>query len=167
MEDESDDHYEFVKDELSEYLTTREDNYYFQDGLTEACLTDKIDLNKYVSDPDYASDPEFEYVSASPDNLKVLFMAILEWGDFPHGILCISSIDGEMQLPIEDSDCTGFNAEWLDDGSLVYVGQEPLSPDAEGYDENWHYSKHCIKRIYPDGHTEIISHCSDFQLKSI
>lgn len=167
LEDEDSERSVNLEDELQEFLSTREDNYYFQDGVNEACLTDKIDLMKYVSDPDYATEPEFEYISSSPDNLKLLFMAILEWGDLPHGILCVSSTDGTFQLPLEDTDCTGYNAQWLDDGSLVYVGQLPPSPDAEGYDENWHYSEHCIKRVYPDGHTEVISRCGDFQLRPL
>lgn len=154
-----------MEDEAREYLSTREGNCYFQDGVVEACLTDKIDLVKYVSDPDFASDPEFEYISSSPDHMKLLFMAILEWGDLPHGILCVSSTDGTFQMPLEDTDCTGYNAQWLEDGSLVYVGQLPLSPDAEGYDENWHYSRHCVKRVYPDGHTEVISECGNFQIR--
>ena len=164
-EDEDSDSYVNENDEFQNYLSTREENYYFQDGVDEACLTDKIDLMKYVSDPDYATEPEFEYISSSPDNTKLLFMAILEWGDLPHGILCVSSTDGTSQIPLGDTDCTGYQAMWLDDGSLVYVGQEPMSPDTEGYDENWHYSPHCIKRIYPDNHTAIIGHCSDFQLR--
>ncbi|MBR4390913.1 MAG: hypothetical protein IKT08_02255 [Bacteroidales bacterium] len=165
-EAEEEDHVAFVRDELSEYLSTIDSNYYLTDGLEPVCLTDQIEYRKYISDPDYYEGPEFEFVSSSPDNMKVLFMIILEWGDFPHGILCVSSIDGKTQIPLEDTDCTGFNAQWLDDGSLVYVGEEPLSPDDPDFDENWHYRAHCIKRILPDGTTEIIAHCGDFQMKS-
>ena len=165
-EEQNEENYHFIstKDELQEYLTQKEGQYYMADG-NYVCLTDQIDFNKYVSDPDYASDIEFEYVSSSPDNLKVLYMAILEWGDFPHGILAISSTDGKIQIPLEDTDCTGFTAEWLDDGSLVYVGEAPLSPDDPDYDANWHYRSHCIKRVYPDGHTEIIAPCGEFVMK--
>lgn len=154
-------------DELREYLTQMDGQYYMTDGNdgNYVCLTDQIDFNNYLSDPDYASDIEFEYISSSPDKQKVLYMAILEWGDFPHGILAVSSIDGKIQLPLEDTDCTGFTADWLKDGSLVYVGEEPVSPDDPNYEESWHYLPHCIKRIYPDGHTEIIAHCSEFVMK--
>jgi len=157
-------HYTSTADELQEYLRQKDGQYYMMDG-DYVCLTDRIDFRKYVSDPDYASETEFEYVSSSPDNLKVLYMAILEWGDFPHGILAVSSIDGKLQMPLEDTDCTGFIAQWLSDGSLVYVGEEPLSPDDPDDDTSWHYRPHCIKRIYPDNHVEIIAHCSDFQVK--
>lgn len=168
-EEQTEENYHYIStaDELQEYLRQMEGQYYMTDGNdgNYVCLTDQIDFSKYVSDPDYATETEFEYVSSSPDNLKVLYMAILEWGDFPHGILAISSTDGKLQMPLEDTDCTGFMAQWLDDGSLVYVGEEPLSPDDPDYDANWHYRSHCIKRIYPDNHVEIMAHCGEFQLK--
>ena len=168
-EEQTEENYHYIStaNELQEYLTRSEGQYYLTDGNGDdiACLTDQIDFSKYVSDPEYASDVDFEYVSSSPDNLKVLYMAILEWGDFPHGILAVSSTDGKLQMPLEDTDCTGYTAEWLDDGSLVYVGEEPLSPDDPDYNANWHYRAHCIKRVYPDGHIDIIAHCGEFVKK--
>ena len=168
-EEQTEENYHYIStaNELQEYLTRSEGQYYMTDGNGDniACLTDQIDFSKYVSDPEYASDVDFEYVSSSPDNLKVLYMAILEWGDFAHGILAVSSTDGKLQIPLEDTDCTGFTAEWLDDGSLVYVGEEPLTPDDPDYNANWHYRTHCIKRVYPDGHIDIIAHCGEFVKK--
>ncbi len=165
-QEEMGENYQYVStaDEFAEFLHDENGQYWFKDG-DPVCLTNKIDFSQYVSDPEYASDREFSYISSAPDNSKVLYMAILEWGDYPHGILAVSSYDGTFQMPLEDTDCTGFNAKWLDDGSLVYVGEEPLSPDDPDYDANWHYRTHCIKRIYPDGHVEIIAHCGDFQVK--
>ena len=153
------------EDELIYLLETEDGQYWFKDVIAHACLTDKIDFTSYVSDPDYASEREYSFISMSPDKSKVLYMAILEWGDLPHGILAVSSLDGEVQLPLEDTDCTGYIADWLKDGSLVYVGEEPLSPDDPDYDANWHYRAHCIKRIFPDGRMEIIGHCGDFIVK--
>lgn len=158
-------HFEPMEDELREYLTMQEDNYWLVDGIEHVCLTDKIDFSKYVSDPDYASNLDFNYISSSPDNLKVLYMAILEWGDYPHGILAVSSTDGKLQIPLEDTDCTGYIADWLDDGSLVYVGEAPLPADDPDANASWHYRSHCVKRIYPDGHVEIIAPYSDFQVR--
>lgn len=167
-EDEEDtgENYQYVStaDEFEEFLKNEDGQFWFADG-DPVCLTDKIDFGQYVSDPEYASDPEFNYISSAPDNSKVLYMAILEWGDYPHGILAVSSYDGTFQMPLEDTDCTGYTAEWLDDGSLVYVGEAPLSPDDPDFDANWHYRAHCIKRIYPDGHVEIIANYGDFQMK--
>ena len=162
--DDEEYRYTSTRNELQEYLSTKDGNYYFTDGAP-VCLSDKIDPKKYVSSPEYFIGAEYDYVSSSPDNMKVLYMIIVEYGDFPHGILAISSTDGKLQMPLEDTDCTGFTAEWLDDGSLVYVGEEPLSPDDPDYDANWHYRAHCIKRVYPDGHTDIIAHCGEFVMK--
>lgn len=165
-EEQTEENYHYIStaDEIGEYLNVINGNFYYADD-EEICLTDQIDFSKYVSDPDYATDIEYGYVASSPDNSRVLYMAILEWGDFPHGILGLSSLDGKMQIPLEDTDCTGYTANFLDDGSLVYVGEEPLSPDDPDAENHWHYRPHCIKRVYPDGHTEIIAHCGEFEMK--
>ena len=165
-EEQMDENYTFdpVRDELKEFLKEKEGNYWLVDGIEHVCLTDKIDFNKYISDLDYASEREFEYVSSSPDNMKVLYMAILEWGDYPHGVLCVSNVDGTIQMPLEDTDCAEYHAEWLDDGSLIYVGFESLGP---GESTKWDNSESCIKRVYPDGKTKIISRCSDFQIRKL
>lgn len=166
IEEQTEENYTFdpVPDELKDFLSEKEGNYWLVDGIEHVCLTNKIDFNKYVSDPEYASEREFEYVSSSPDNLKVLYMAILEWGDYPHGVLCVSSIDGTTQMPLEDTDCSEFHAEWLDDGSLVYVGFEPLGP---GESTKWENSVPCIKRVYPDGKTKTLSRCNEFQIRKL
>lgn len=168
-EEQTEENYHYIStaNELEEYLTIMDGQYYLTDGNDDnyVCLTDQIDCASYASDPEYYSGPDFMYISSSPDNSKILYMIIVEWGDFAHGILAISSIDGKLQIPLEDTDCTGYTAEWLDDGSLVYVGEETLTPDDPDYNANWHYRAHCIKRVYPDGHTDVIAHCGEFQMK--
>ena len=165
-EEQTEENYTFdpVKDELKDYLVQKEDgNYWFVDGIEHVCLTDKIDFNAYLSDPSYASEREFEYLSSSPDNLKVLYMAILEWGDYPHGPLCVSSIDGTYQVALEDTDCSDYKAQWLADGSLVYVGYERIGPD-EGISK-WDNCVPVVKRVYPDGTWESFFRGNDFQLR--
>ena len=165
-EEQTEENYTFdpVKDELKDYLVQKEDgNYWFVDGIEHVCLTDKIDFNAYLSDPSYASEREFNYLSSSPDNLKVLYMAILEWGDYPHGPLCVSSIDGTYQVALEDTDCSDYKAQWLSDGSLVYVGYERIGPD-EGISK-WDNCVPVVKRVYPDGTWESFFRGNDFQLR--
>lgn len=165
-EEQTEENYTFdpVKDELKDYLIQKEDgNYWFVDGIEHVCLTDKIDFNAYLSDPSYASEREFNYLSSSPDNLKVLYMAILEWGDYPHGPLCVSSIDGTYQVALEDTDCSDYKAQWLSDGSLVYVGYERIGPD-EGISK-WDNCVPVVKRVYPDGTWESFFRGNDFQLR--
>ena len=146
---------------LERFLKTEDGQLWFVE-VDATCLTDQIDFERYVSDPDYASEPDFEFVSASPDNTKVLYMAMLEWGDYPHGPLCISDVFGTYQVALEDTDCSEFKAQWLADGSLVYVGYEQLEP---GEYSKWENSTPCIKRIYPDGTWESFFRGNDFQIR--
>jgi hypothetical protein len=90
-------------------------------------------------------------------------MAILEWGDYPHGPLCVSSIDGTYQVALEDTDCSDYKAQWLSDGSLVYVGYERIGPD-EGISK-WDNCVPVVKRVYPDGTWESFFRGNDFQLR--
>ena len=146
---------------LERFLQNENGQYWFVE-VDAVCLTDKIDLMKYVTDPEYATEPEFQYISSSPDNLKVLYMAILEWGDYPHGPLCVSDIYGNNQMVLEDTDCSEYKAQWLADGSLVYVGYEQLE---QGEYSKWENSTPCLKRIYPDGTQESFFRGGDFQIR--
>lgn len=146
-------------DEIKEHLNEMNDNYWYD----KTCLSDQIDFEKYA-DPEYHSSTEFNFVSLSPDNKKVLYMAILEWGDLPHGVLCISSLDGKFQKPLADTDCAEFIARWLDDGTLVYVGKVSESEEIT-YKEKWDNPTTCVKAVSPDGKTAIISHARDFQVR--
>ena len=146
---------------LERFLKTEDGQLWFVE-VDATCLTDQIDFERFISNPDYAEKPDFQYISSSPDNLKVLYMAILEWGDYPHGPLCISDVYGTYQVALEDTDCSEFKAQWLADGSLVYVGYEQLEP---GEYSKWENSTPCIKRIYPDGSWESFFRGNDFQIR--
>lgn len=143
-----------------ENLQTMDGEYCYGKGADFYSLTSTIDLEKYVSDPDYYHGPEFEPLRFSPDYSMLLFMIILEWGDYPHGILCISDLKGNVQIPLQDTDCAEFNAVWMKDNTLIYVGQ-----DEETMNQNWNYATHCIKRVYPDGRIVKISDADDFCLR--
>lgn len=147
---------------LERFLKTEDGQLWFVE-VDATCLTDQIDFERYISDPDYASEPEFEYISSSPDNSKVLYMAMLEWGDYPHGPLCISDVYGTYQVALEDTDCSDYKAQWLADGSLVYVGYERIGPD-EGISK-WDNCVPVVKRVYPDGTWESFFRGNDFQLR--
>ena len=149
------------EDSIVGYLM-EEDGQYWYGKDDKVCLTDNIDLMAFITDPDYFHGVEFEFVSLSPDKKKVLFMSILEWGDYPHGPLCLSSLDGSYQVALEDTDCSEFRADWLEDGSLVYVGYEQIEP---GEVSKWNNSVPCVKRYYPDGSWESFFLGNDFQVK--
>ena len=147
---------------LERFLQARDGQYWFVE-IDPVCLTNEIDFASFISDPDYASEPDFQYVSSSPDNSKVLYMAILEWGDYPHGPLCISNVFGTYQVALEDTDCSEFKAQWLADGSLVYVGFEQLETGKEY--SKWENSVPVVKRVYPDGLWESFFRGNDFQIR--
>ena len=92
-------------------------NYYYgSEGNGGICLTNKM---KFESTPE-----EFEFSGISPKGDRVVFGAILGWGDFPHGPFCVASLDGKTQVILEGTDLSyddGPSMAWLEDGTLLYV----------------------------------------------
>ena len=92
-------------------------NYYY--GSKEkggVCLSDRM---KFESMPE-----EFELHGISPKGDRVVFGAVLGWGDFPHGPYCIASLDGKLQAILDGTDLSyndGPSMGWLDNGTLLYV----------------------------------------------
>lgn len=92
-------------------------NYYY--GSMEkggVCLSDKM---KFESTPE-----EFDFGGISPKGDRVVFGAVLGWGDFPHGPYCMASLDGKLQVILEGTDLSyddGPSMAWLDDGTFLYV----------------------------------------------
>ena len=125
----------FLKwDEDMTKFHSEDNNYYYNDANGDYCISDKIDFKKYVSDPAYFEDPEFEFLSIDPTNKYVMYATIIEYGDLGHGPLCFASLDGKVQLALEDTDAPDMTAGWLSDGSLVYmVGNtiKRVSPNGE------------------------------------
>lgn len=136
---------EFMRwDEAMEKFNSHDNNCYYNDGNAEYCLSDKIDFNKYVSDPSYYEDPEFALISIDPTNRSIIYSAIIEHGDLGHGPLCFASLDGQVQIAFEDTDAADIYTGWLKDGSLLYA-------DKKG-----------IMRVTPDGTSHVFSDASDF-----
>ena len=92
-------------------------NYYYgSEGNGGVCLTNKM---KFESTPE-----EFELSGISPKGDRVVFGAILGWGDFPHGPFCVASLDGKTQVVLEGTDLSydeGPSMAWLEDGTFLYV----------------------------------------------
>lgn len=137
---------EFMKYEADiERFTADEGQYYYltEDSL-EICLTDKINFEDYVSDPSYYEEPEFCFYSIDPTRTRVAYSAIIEWGDLGHGPLCVSSLDGKVQVAFRNTDAADLTWGWLPNGSLLYVGDEG------------------IMIVHPDGREELFSASRDF-----
>lgn len=126
-------------------------------------LSDKIDFFSMSGGNNWPED--FDVRSLSPDKKYALFTATLEWGDYPHGPYCIASLDGEYQLALEGTDIPQMNAiDWLDNGSLLYVGCEPRPTTDPNYNE-YNKTRLCINIVNPkDKQTpEVLIHdASDF-----
>lgn len=109
--------YEAAADDDDEESERSSYNYYYgSEDEAGVCLTDKL---KFESTPE-----EFEFEGISPKGDRVVFGAVLGWGDFPHGPLCIASLDGKTQIILEGTDLSydeGPSMAWLDDGTFLYV----------------------------------------------
>ena len=126
---------------------SEDNNYYYNDSNGDYCISDKIDFKKYVSDPAYFEDPEFNFISIDPTNKNVMYTTIIEYGDLGHGPVCFASLDGKVQLALEDTDAPDMIAGWLSDGSLVYmVGKT-------------------IKRVFPNGEIKDFYQADQFVTK--
>ena len=129
-----------------EFKSELEQFYYDNDG-EYVCLSDQLDPKALVSDPDYAIGLEYYEGSVSPTGDMVLFMAPIEAGDFEHGPYCVASLDGKFQTMFPETDFCQNEADWLSDGSLVIQ-----FPD-------------CIKILYPNHETSILSYATMFVKK--
>lgn len=113
---------DFLKwDEVMSRFHTEDNHFYYNNNDVEYDISYQIDFHKYVSDPSYYSDPEFDFISIDPTNKSVIYGAIIEYGDLGHGPLCFASLDGSIQLAFPDTDVANLTAGWLGNGSLVYL----------------------------------------------
>lgn len=144
-EDEEEEEEEVEEDQYDFFR--EEEQYYYQDGSNAICLSDRMNVKQYVSDPDYATDVAYYCCGVSPIGTRVLFAAAIEAGDFDHGPLCVASLDGTFQLVLEGTDMAQTCAEWLNDGSLVYQGNG------------------AIMILYPDKRMDVLSSANSFVVR--
>lgn len=135
--------------------------YCLKDG-EKICLSDKMNVAQYASDPDYMTSPDFYYFEVNPQGDMVRFAASIESGDFEHGPWCVASIDGKFQMALEGTDFCDGAAKWLSNGSLVFVGTEPRPESDPDYDAEWYNTMPCIKIMNPNHEITVLSHASKF-----
>ena len=141
-----DDSHSFSEDHLFYYVTPK----------GKACLNDKIDFAQYFLDEDERQDLEFSLETMSPDGTKVVYSAVVYWGE-GWGFYCKANVDGSEQCLLDGSDVWHGYPQWLADGSLVYVGEAPLPESDPRYEEDYITTQPCIKLIDPQGNTKTIS----------
>lgn len=140
---------------FSSRFLTQDHLFYYVCPERKYCLNDKINVSKYFDDIFEESEFAFGPESFSPDGKKVLFYAIMYWGEGV-GLYCVANVDGTSQYVIEDSDIQHGTPVWLSDGSLVYVGEAPLPKDDPDYDEEYNTTQPCVKCIDPQGKTKTV-----------
>ncbi len=147
------------------HFYTEEGKFYYVAPEGKFCLNDKIDFSEVFEDEEERNDMDFTPQNISPDGEKTVYAAAVFWGE-GWGYYCVSTCDGSVQNILKDSDIWDSSPAWLPDGSLVYVGKEPLPKDDPEYDEEWVVTRPCIKIIAPDGKaTAVISTGADFAVR--
>ena len=137
--------------------------YHINPDGSKTALSDKINFVDCFGSEEEANDLEFSVDRVDPTGKKVIYSAIVYWGE-GWGFYCLSNLDGSGQQFLEGSSVWRLVPNWLSDGSLVYVGEEPRPLDDPDYEE-WNTTRHCIKLMAPDGSTKTIGHGSDFAIK--
>ena len=135
----------------SDQFYNADQKLYYVTPEGKVALTDKMDLMPLFDIEDCAQYMHFYPMETSPDGKRILIKANCELGELDYGYHCVATLDGQQQSILTDSDLQSFYPQWLSDGSLVYVGNEPRPKDDPDYDEEWNNTRHCIKIVAPDG----------------
>ena len=96
--------------------------FYYLGGGKRVCLNDKLNDSE-ITNLNF-EDMEFEHypVELDPSGKKVLFASSTFLGDGLVGFYAVSSLDGKSQVALSGSDVMEDRPQWLNNGSLVYVG---------------------------------------------
>lgn len=142
------------------FLTENHIFYRILPDGSKVALNDKINFHNYFEEEGEVEDLEFVANRVDPTGQKVIYEAVVYWGE-GWGCYCMANMDGSAQQVLEGSSIWNQVPEWLEDGSLVYVGREPRDKNDPLYEE-WNTTKPCVKRIAPDGSVTTIAHGDDF-----
>jgi len=96
--------------------------FYYIGGGKRVRLNDQLNDSK-ITNLNFG-DIEFEHypVELDPSGKKVLFATSTFLGDGVVGFYAVSSLDGKSQVVLPDSNVMDDCPKWLNNGSLVYVG---------------------------------------------
>jgi len=121
--------------------------YYIGNGQ-KVCLTDKVDPQgcfRFAVDP---SEIESYPISIDPKGEKALLGSSMYLGDGEMGFYIVSSLDGQTQMPLCNTDIENTPI-WLPDGSLLYMDYE---------------KDPTLFLMAPDWNAKELGPCSDFQM---
>lgn len=156
--------YQFSKVRGDFRTTEFGDLFFVQDSL-KINLTDKLDFREiFKLEPEESTEyVDIVLMSMNPESDKVMYYAMMPWDDFNYSTYCISTIDGQTQIPLY-SEATKTRPEWLADGSLVYVAQQLDNEGKRVYDQ--YEQPVCqLKVMTPDGNIKVLGNTLDFAIK--
>lgn len=145
------------------FITDNHVFYHINPDGSKTALSDKINFNEGFDSEEEVNDLEFSVDRIDPTGKKVIYSAIVFWGE-GWGFYCLSNLDGSGQKLLEGASVWQNIPDWLSDGSLVYVGVEPRPLDDPDYEE-WNTTRPCIKLMAPNGSTKTIGHGNGFVIK--
>lgn len=117
--------YYYSKVKYNDFEFNRLGKLFYLDGDQRVSLTDQFNYAELfqLEEEEAATYVEMNPISIDPQRSKVLYSAMLPWNDLNYGIYCVSSLDGNTQMPLY-SKMTYTQPEWVKNGSLVFVSQQ-------------------------------------------
>lgn len=112
---------------IQNYFETSNQQLYYTRNNAKACLTDNLNFKelRQNENKDFWVDIEYTRYSLSPDEKKVFFGVILEFGDLAHGPYCISNVDGSNQMLLKNTDIASSKKPiWLKNNKVAFVDNE-------------------------------------------
>ena len=98
------------------------DCFYYLGNGQRVCLDDQLKEMETMGDfeMEYDHDP----IELDPSGKKLLFAASTYLGDGLLGYFAVSSLDGQFQIALPNSDVMQARPQWLSNGALVYTGYD-------------------------------------------
>ena len=116
---------ELPSDKAGIYFKTTKQQLYYTRSKAKVCLTDSLDFEVLKGEGEGWIKTEFHNFTFSPDETKILFGALMAWGDLPHGPYCIANADGSGQLILEETSIAyKRNPAWLKNNSVAFTDNE-------------------------------------------
>ena len=116
---------ELPDNKADQYFKTTKQQLYYTRNNAKVCLTDKLDFEALKGEGEGWVKTEFYFFTFSPDETKILFGALMAFGDLPHGPYCIANADGSRQLIIEESSIAyKRNPAWLKNNTVAFTDTE-------------------------------------------
>ena len=150
-----------------DHFYNEQGKFYYVAPEGKVCLNDQFDSRSDNLDQMDLEDMYYSPINMSQDGKRIVFSSIFEIGE-GYGHYCVADSDGQHQTELLDSDIWTIPPQWLADGSLVYVGDEPRPESDPKYDADWNATRHCIKIINPQGEASLLaSDAEDFYVNPV